>query len=306
MTQRKRNGKISVVIPTYNHLSRLKLTLASIDIQKMDADKFEVIIVNDGSTDGSAQYLKQRKTEWNLRVVNQKNAGRAAARNRGALEAEGEIVLFCDDDCILSPDFIAAHYYHQKEYPGILHGRIVTLTQMKFFKDPSRGILVSPDKGFPFQAKDSLMKKIITESDIRTDFFSKIAPNQRLNSIERLIKEIFDRKKESLYWIGFTGGNVSMPLAWMKSDGMFNVEFGREWGCEDLELGYRLGKKAYPFAYLEEAVNYHIAHAHFDFKREVEASFSNFAALHDDENVGYLKEYLLGNIDMQTMIEQSV
>ncbi|MDE6760175.1 MAG: glycosyltransferase [Lachnospiraceae bacterium] len=304
MTQRKNNGKISVVIPTFNHLSRLKLTLASIDIQKMDVDKFEVIIVNDGSTDGSAEYLKKRKTEWNLRVINQKNAGRAAARNRGALEAEGEIILFCDDDCILSPDFIAAHYHHQKEYPRILHGRIVTLTQMKFFEDPSRGILVCHNEGL--QAKDSLMKRIITESDIKTEFFSKIAPNQRLNSIERLIKEIFDRKKETLYWIGFTGGNVSMPLTWMKSDEMFNVEFGRAWGCEDLELGYRLGKKAYPFAYLDEAVNYHIAHAHFDFKQEVETSFSNFAALHDDESVCYLKEYLLGNIDVQTMMKQSV
>lgn len=304
MTQRKNNGKISVVIPTYNHLSRLKLTLASIDVQKMDADKFEVIIVNDGSTDGSAEYLKKRKAEWNLRVVNQRNAGRAAARNRGALEAQGETVLFCDDDCILSPDFIAAHYHHQKEYPRILHGRIVTLTQMKFFEDPSQGTLMYHKEGL--QAKSSLMKRIITERDIRTEFFSKIAPNQRLNSIERLIKEIFDRKKDTLYWIGFTGGNVSMPLAWMKSDEMFNVEFGREWGCEDLELGYRLWKKEYPFAYLDDAVNYHITHAHFDFKHEVETSFANFAALHDDKSVSYLKEYLLGNIDVQTMIEKCV
>ncbi len=297
-------GKISVVIPTFNHLSRLKLTLASIDIQKMDVDKFEVIIVNDGSTDGSAEYLKERKAEWNLRVINQKNGGRAAARNRGALEAEGEYILFCDDDCILSPDFIAAHYQHQKENPRILHGRIVTLTQMKFFDDPSLGTLICHDGGQ--ETKASLQKRVITENDIKKEFFSKIAPSKRLNSIERLIKEIFDRKKESLYWIGFTGGNISMPLAWIKGDEMFNVEFGRAWGCEDLELGYRLGKKAYPFAYLNEAVNYHIAHVHFDFKQEVESSFLNFAALHDDESVYYLKEYLLGNIDIQTMIEQSV
>ena len=297
-------GKISVVIPTFNHLSRLKLTLASMDIQKMDVNKFEVIIVNDGSTDGSAEYLKERKAEWNLRVINQKNGGRAAARNRGALEADGEYILFCDDDCILSPNFIEAHYHHQKEHSRILHGRIVTLTQMKFFDDPSQGTLICQNGGQ--QTKTSLLKKVITEDDIKKEFFSKIAPSKRLNSIERLIKEIFARKKESLYWIGFTGGNISMPLEWLKADEMFNVEFGREWGCEDLELGYRLGEKAYPFAYLDEAVNYHMAHAHFDFKNEVESSFLNFAALHNDESVYYLKEYLLGNIDIQTMIEQSV
>lgn len=298
--QKSSDRIISVVIPTFNQLSRLKLTLASIDAQKMDFDKFEVVIVNDGSTDDSAAYLEERKTEWNLRVINQDNRGRAAARNAGALAAKGDYILFCDDDCIMSPHFIATHYNYQKEHSRVLHGQIVTLTHMRFFDDPSDGTLMYPYN--EIKTKKAFIKGIITEEDIKKNFHSKIALNKRLNSIEKLIKEIFIGNAENLYWIGFTGGNVSMPRDWLESAGMFNESFGKNWGCEDLELGYRLQKKGYCFSYSDEAVNYHIARAHFDFKNEVELSFKSFAALYDDENINRLKDFLLGAMDIETLI----
>lgn len=294
------NKKISVVIPTFNQLSRLKLTLASIDTQNMDFDKFEVVIVNDGSTDGSASYLNERKTDWRLRVINQANRGRAAARNAGALAAEGEYILFCDDDCIMSPDFIAEHYNCQKARSRVLHGQIVTLTHMKFFDNPSDGSLMYPYNAI--KAKKASKNGTITEEDIKENFELKIASNKRLNSIEKLIKEIFKRKAEAIYWIGFTGGNVSMPRDWLKSVGMFNESFGKSWGCEDLELGYRLQEKGYEISYSDKAVNYHIAHARFDFNKEVELSFGSFAALYDDKNIDRLKDYLLGTMDIKTII----
>lgn len=282
---------LSVVIPTYNKINRLKLTLASIDKQKLDRERYEIIIVNDGSTDGTMEYLENRKTEWNLKLINQQNQGRSAARNAGVLAAKGEFILFSDDDCIMRPDFLSNHYNQQLACPQVLHGRIVTLTQMKFFDDPSKGTLCM-EAGTT--NKKRLEKYIITEEDIKQDFQNKVASNSRLNTLEKCIKELYASKVEQLYWIGFTGGNVSMPLEWLINVGMFNNSFGIEWGCEDLELGYRMFQMGYKFAYCDEAVNYHIAHARNNFEEEVEVSFKKFEALHDDKNIAYLKEFLLG------------
>ena len=97
---------ISVIIPLYNRAKTITKTLKS--LQKQSYENFEVIIVNDGSTDGSekvvAKFLKQNKPKQNLYFFNQTNQGAPAARNRGFREAKGEYLLFCDADAVLVPD----------------------------------------------------------------------------------------------------------------------------------------------------------------------------------------------------------
>jgi glycosyltransferase involved in cell wall biosynthesis len=100
---------VSVVIPTYNRLSRLRRVLAALDVQTYPTEQFEVVVVSDGSTDGTDEFLADAKGPFELAVVTQRNQGPAVARNRGVEAARGAIVLFIDDDVVATPRLIEEH-----------------------------------------------------------------------------------------------------------------------------------------------------------------------------------------------------
>jgi glycosyltransferase involved in cell wall biosynthesis len=100
---------VSVIIPTYNRLSRLKQVIAALEAQQYPHDAFEVIIVSDGATDGTHEYLQQLVTPLNLHWTKQQNSGPAAARNNGVSRAQGEYILFIDDDVVPQSQLIAEH-----------------------------------------------------------------------------------------------------------------------------------------------------------------------------------------------------
>jgi glycosyltransferase involved in cell wall biosynthesis len=95
--------EFSVIIPTYNRLSQLKLTLQSIFNQ--DLDDYEVIVVDDGSTDGADHYLKSLATP-KLKLICQNNKGPAAARNAGIKHSQGKYIAFTDDDCTVPVNWL--------------------------------------------------------------------------------------------------------------------------------------------------------------------------------------------------------
>lgn len=101
--------EISVVIPTYNRLQSLKRVLSALEKQTYPFEKFEVRVVCDGSTDGTIEYLENLRTPLNLFPVQQPNGGAASARNLGLQLAQGDIVLFLDDDVVPAPQLIAEH-----------------------------------------------------------------------------------------------------------------------------------------------------------------------------------------------------
>jgi len=90
-----------VVIPVFNGMSTLPACLDSLEAQDYPIP-FEVIIVDDGSSDGSGDYAESR----GVKVIRQENRGPGLARNTGVKEAQGEYLVFTDDDCILDRDFI--------------------------------------------------------------------------------------------------------------------------------------------------------------------------------------------------------
>ncbi|MFW6162477.1 MAG: sugar transferase [Planctomycetota bacterium] len=93
---------ISVVVPAYDAAGTLGRCLRALSRQTVDRDRYEVIVVDDGSTDATADVARAH----GVRVVRQENAGPAAARNRGAREARGELLLFTDADCAPARDWI--------------------------------------------------------------------------------------------------------------------------------------------------------------------------------------------------------
>ena len=94
--------KVSVVIPTYNHQCYILAALDSVFAQTFT--DFEIIVVNDGSPDNTAEVLRPLTESGRIRYIEQKNQGQSAARNRGISEAKGEFIALLDDDDIWPPD----------------------------------------------------------------------------------------------------------------------------------------------------------------------------------------------------------
>jgi glycosyltransferase involved in cell wall biosynthesis len=96
------NPKVSICVPTYNRKDYLRETLDSIFAQTYK--DYEVVVVDDGSTDGTAEMLKQ--SNYPVRYYWQKNSGDAAARNKMIKLAKGEFVTFIDSDDLLMHDAV--------------------------------------------------------------------------------------------------------------------------------------------------------------------------------------------------------
>jgi GT2 family glycosyltransferase len=94
----------SIIIPTFNGASRIASCLESLAKQTAGRN-VEILVVDDGSTDNTANVVRGFSS---ARLISQANAGPASARNRGALEAQGKILLFTDDDCVPQPDWLEA------------------------------------------------------------------------------------------------------------------------------------------------------------------------------------------------------
>lgn len=112
--ERKSRGTIepcpsfSIIVPTYQRRDLVCESLETLGALKY-VGAIEIIVVVDGSTDGTAAALGQLNLPFPMRIIEQPNAGAGAARNRGAVVAEGDILLFLDDDMIAEPDLVEQH-----------------------------------------------------------------------------------------------------------------------------------------------------------------------------------------------------
>lgn len=98
---------ISIVIPLYNKAQQVTQTLNSVLAQTFT--EFEVIVVDDGSTDGSAEVVAQI-SDPRIKLIRQSNAGVSAARNRGIAEAKGEFIALLDADDCWKPSYLATQH----------------------------------------------------------------------------------------------------------------------------------------------------------------------------------------------------
>jgi glycosyltransferase involved in cell wall biosynthesis len=90
--------KVSVIVPTYNRVNRLKHVLAALSQQTFSPREVEVLVVSDGSSDGTHEYVRRLHMPYQLTLIEQANQGPAAARNNGIAHASGEYILFVDDE----------------------------------------------------------------------------------------------------------------------------------------------------------------------------------------------------------------
>jgi O-antigen biosynthesis protein len=110
--------RVSVIIPTYNRSDTLQKCLAAVQTQTYS--DYEIIVVDDGSTDGTANMIAAEFP--NVHYLYQANRGPAAARNQGIAAATGDIIAFTDDDCLPPSDWLARLAEGYSRYPDAAGG----------------------------------------------------------------------------------------------------------------------------------------------------------------------------------------
>jgi glycosyltransferase involved in cell wall biosynthesis len=120
----------SLVIPTRNRAQALRLTLQHLSLSNYPFDDFEVLVVDDGSSDHTAAVLDEWSQKLPLRWFYQDHGGTSRARNRAIQEARGRHILFIDDDVLVPPDFLQRHARLQAAHPGhLVRGPVVNVTR---------------------------------------------------------------------------------------------------------------------------------------------------------------------------------
>jgi glycosyltransferase involved in cell wall biosynthesis len=115
---------LTFVIASYNRAQFLPGLLSALEKQTLARDRFDVVLVDDGSREPIRPVLEQRGTELRLKLIEQSNTGQATARHRGIEQATGDIILIVDDDMVLAPDLAEAHLrWHERGFRVVL-GRI--------------------------------------------------------------------------------------------------------------------------------------------------------------------------------------
>jgi glycosyltransferase involved in cell wall biosynthesis len=231
---------LSVVLPFYNALQCLDITLRSLQQQTLDPALWEIVVVDDGSGLPVGPLLDGIDGDVDIRLVTaERNLGRSGARNLGVSHAEGDIILFHDPDAFIAPDSVQRHYDFHRRSPGsVLMGARYDST-WKTLNRLLRGDFSRTGK------RQGLEAVLHAEADSR----------------ETLPFEDVSQTRSPWFWV--IAHSLSMPKSMYVDVGGFDENF-RGWGPEDSELGYRIwehvGRRPEVFAYDPDAVVYHIPH----------------------------------------------
>ncbi len=117
--------RFSVVVPTFQRREVVVECVRSLGEQRFEGS-WEIVVVVDGSTDGTAEALRRLRLSVPLTVLEQPNRGSVAARNHGAAAASGELVLFLDDDMEADPNLLAEHDRTHREGAEVVIGNMPT------------------------------------------------------------------------------------------------------------------------------------------------------------------------------------
>ena len=114
--------RFSVVIPTYERRDVVVRNVRA--LERQTERDFEALVVVDGSTDGTAEALRALRLSFPLTVIEQPNTGQAAARNVGAAAAQGDLLVFLDDDMEADPRLLAEHDRSQRQGVDLVLGHV--------------------------------------------------------------------------------------------------------------------------------------------------------------------------------------
>jgi glycosyltransferase involved in cell wall biosynthesis len=181
---------LSIIIPTYNRAEKLEKTLEYLHTQSLSLESYEIIVVNDGSTDQTEELLKKWTAKSSVvHALHQKNAGQGVARNHGLKKAEGEVVLFIGDDIYATENFLLSHVRFHQDHPEE-NAACLGITE---WEEPSTPFMNWLTHGGPQFAYDKL------KSGQEASFWFFYTSNLSLKT-SLLIKESFDEDFKGYGW----------------------------------------------------------------------------------------------------------
>ena len=234
----------SIIVPTYNRIDELQLTLDSIANQVCKYS-FEVIVADDGSSEDTKSVVNEYIGVLNIKYCFQEDKGfrAAAARNMGIKLAEGELCIFVDSGIILHPKSV-------EEFVSI-------------YLEENNCAIVGYIYGFE---TSEMSQKRIEELRyvIETNSFDNAIPMLREKKFLDAREYIFQALGDELHqwpapFIVFWSGNMAVPRKILLEIGMFD-EYFNTWGGEDTELGLSLQKAGAKFILARNACAVHYPH----------------------------------------------
>jgi glycosyltransferase involved in cell wall biosynthesis len=239
--------RFSIVIPTYQRRDIVLESVRALASQTFNG-WYEVIVVVDGSNDGSAEALRSMATPFPLTVIEQPNKGLANARNRGAAVAQGEIILFLDDDMEAHSRLLAEHDRSHQKGADVVMGHIPLHP-----KSPANFL----SSGVKAWAEDRC--EILSRQDAQLPLHDLLGGQLSLT------------QKTFLDVSGF--------------DTDFNIN--GSFGNEDLDFGYRLRQKGFKIVFNPNAISWQryvvTPRQHLKQYRQAGRSAVIFARKHPDQ-----------------------
>jgi len=236
---------ISVLLCSYNRADTLKRCLEALEKQTLSRDRFEVICVNDGSTDHTSEVMKAAlKRLPGSYHEHAKNQGLAAARNTAIRAARGRLVVFINDDTFPEPDFLEQHIQAHKAHPNeqtAIFGHI----------------------GFAREHAERILSQVLHQHNM-------------------LFPLVGTREEVPYDFNYFVTANLSVARQAFVSENIWFDETFRRYGCEDIEVGYRLWKRGYRVYYCPQAkvIHDHRLTVH-DYQRRTVDNSSNLVQFVD-------------------------
>lgn len=239
------NLKISVVIPTFNREVLLEKTLISLYQQTMDKALFEVIIIDDGSTDNTDIMVKKYENNMNIKYLFQENKGygAASARNKGIINSKGEVICFIDSGILLSTNSLEIVYNRVYGRKKAIIGYLYGFDEFNENKEYIEKLNIDP------QHTDVYIKQMEDDGigDLRENMYSMSG---------------YDLKKWAAPWVIFWVGFSAVEKKELLEVGMFDESFNT-WGCEDIDLGLSLYKNNISIELEKDFKGIHLPHEKF-------------------------------------------
>lgn len=163
----------SLVIPTRNRAEILVQVLTHLETQCYPRSKFEVLVVNDGSTDGTREALEKLEVGYRLRVFHRSPQGTSAARNFAIQEASGTHILFIDDDVFPCSDLLECHEEaHRGHLSRLVRGPVINIDRLPLPTEPPT-LLAHYSQNYLCTSNASLRRDLLIDAGLFDESFPR-------------------------------------------------------------------------------------------------------------------------------------